>query len=151
MKKTIQFLLLSFCFMTAISFTSCQTSSETNHETVWSSDEKDSVINVQYVDNDGQSSSFFMNYLLFRSLYGSGGYTNVYNYYQSHPSEFNNTSTYTSYKPRTSTSDNSSYTSTSKSYTSPSYTPSKSYTSPNRSYTSPSYTPSRSYTSPSRH
>lgn len=152
MKKTIQFLLLSLSIMGAIFFSSCQTSSESTHKEVWSADGKDSVVNVQYVDNNGQSSNFFMNYLLFRSLYNSGGYPNVYHYYQSNPSQFASTSNYTSYKPRTSSSSeyssgSSSYSSPSRSYSSgSSSSSSSSYSSPSRSYSSPS----RSYSSPSR-
>ena len=128
MKRAFQFLLLSFCFVVTTFLSSCSTASTSNHETVWSSDGKDSVVNVVYVDNDGNQSNFFMNYLLFRNLYGSGGYSNVYNYYQNNPSQFASTSSYTNYKPKETS-------------------PSRSYTSPSRSFSSPS----RSFSSPSRH
>lgn len=170
MKKLLSILTISLLF-------ACNNGEQTGHETVYSENGKDSVVKVQYVQADGSSSNFFMNYLLFRSLMGGGGYSNVYHYYQSHPAEFTTSShsTYSRYTPPQPkvdhSSSSSSYTpsnakpssgiysgssSSSKSWSSPSRSSSstpKSYSSPSRSSSTParSYSsPSRSYSSPSR-
>lgn len=103
---------------------------------------QDSVVYMENQNSNGSVSSFFMNYMMFRTLFGSGGYNNVNGYYQGHQNDFSNQSRYYSYRPR--------YTSTNR------VTPTKTYSSPNRStsktYSSPSRssTPSRTYSSPTR-
>ena len=136
------------------------TGPSSDHEVRYSGDGKDSVVYVQ--NNNGMSTSgFFMNYLLFRTLFGNGGYTNVQNYYQNHPTEFNNEKQYSSYRERTprittkaptKTYSSPSRSTTKSNYSSPSRSSGSSYTSPSRSSSSKSSysSPSRSYSSPSR-
>lgn len=148
LKLVLLFLLGAFAILFLFS---CGTR-QTGHETRWNENGKDSVVHVQYVNDNGQVSSFFMNYLLFRTLFSSGGYSSVYNYYTSHPSEFQG-SNYNNYR-------NYNYSSnpTTQSYSSPSRSNSNngfssgSSSSPSRSYSSPSRSssPSKSYSSPSR-
>lgn len=162
-----------FFLATAIFMISCSTNSWDSESAYQGSSQgheirygpnKDSVVYVQ-TSNGSNSSNFFINYLLFRTLFSSGGYSNVYNYYQTHPTEFTRSSqsTYSSYKPKVETrsyvkpKSSSSYTSPSRktkyNYSTPSSSSSRSYSSPSRSYSSPSRSyssPSRSYSSPSR-
>lgn len=132
----------------------------------------DSTVYIRYVDQSGQQQSFFMDWILFNSLYSTGGYNSCYGYYHSHPSYFM-TPRYRRYNTYSSpviinhshnyfggsssgSSSRNSYSSPSRSYSSPSRgysSPSRSYSSPSRSYSSPSRSyssPSRSYSSPSR-
>lgn len=145
-------------------------SDESRHETRYSADGKDSVVYVHYRDNNGQYQDFFLNYLMFRTLFGGGGYSGYsacHNYYNSNPApRINNYHTYVVREDRSSnytrSTGNSSSSSSSKSFwnsgnksSGSSYSsPSRSYSSPSRSYSSPSRSyssPSRSYSSPSRH
>lgn len=138
-----------------------------SHEVVWNEKGKDSVVYVQVPREDGSFTNFYMNYLLFNSLFRSGGYTSINNYYTGHRHDFADQSRYSGYSRGYSPSYNShvnsnssnySGSSSNRSYSSPtrskSYsTPSRSYSSPSRSYSSPSRSyssPSRSYSSPSR-
>lgn len=140
------------------------------HERQWSDNGKDSVVYVQAYDNNGNMMQYYMNYLLFQSLFNSGGYNACHSYYRSHPGEFTTQYRYTSYRSRDAQPTASATTSKSSSYSSPSrssssssssYSTPKSYSSPSRSssssssYSSPSRSssyssPSRSYSSPSR-
>lgn len=150
---------------------SCSEKKESSWEAKYSPDGKDSVVNVNYVDNSGNQNNFFMNYLMFRMLFGNGGYQSVNNYYTTHKMEFSSPSSYSNYKPKPTYSSSSSSSpvrgysspstsSSSRSLSSPSRSsgyssPSRSsgYSSPSRSYSSParSYSsPSRGYSSPSR-
>lgn len=160
-------LIVLFSLFIVCLLSSCAPKTST-HEVQWSGDGKDSVVQVEHYDQQGNMSSFFMNYLLFRMLMSQGGYNHVYTYYQGHHSEFSHPERYHNYSSRndprvTSYSSKSGYTSPSRSsgsYNSPSRSssssPSKSYSSPSRStYSSPSRSsyssPSRSsYSSPSR-
>lgn len=151
--------------MAAVCFSSCNTD-DNRYETRYSADGKDSVVYVHYRDNNGNYQDFWMNYLIFKSLYNNGGYANCYTYYHSHPvPRINNYHYYTVQENRSSFMSNrpkSTYTgssgsstvgSTKKSWWSSGSSSSKSYTSPSRSYSSPSRSyssPSRSYSSPSR-
>lgn len=80
---------------------SCAPSS--NHEVRYSPDNRDSVVYVQYVDQNGNSQEFWMNYLIFSTLMQRGGYSNVYNYHQSHyrtdPGYNYNVSRFQNYRP----------------------------------------------------
>ena len=106
-----------------------------SYETRWSDDKKDSVVYVNYVNQDGGQSSFFMNYLLFHTLFSRGGYGAVYNHYTTSPSARLNNAHYSNYSPHRSTSDG---------------TWKDTYSSPSRkSNSSPSYTPPRPSSSPS--
>ena len=153
--------LLFICLLAVTFFSACKKNKQTSHETQWSSDKKDSVVYVNYRQQDGSFSNFYMNYMLYSMLFRQGGYGSVYNYYQQHPSEFSNQSRYSNYRSSSSFSssnnhNSSSYKPSSNSYSSPSRSyssPSRSYSSPSRSYSSPSRSyssPSRSYSSPSR-
>jgi hypothetical protein len=172
-------LLLSIVGLFACNDESTQSES-TSHEQRWSSDGKDSVVYVRYKDENGSWVNFYMQYLLFNSLFNNGGYNACYNHYRSNPAQYYNYHHYTSYQPRRkeaeppSTGHNvpaksnsspsrsnwssSSSSNSSKSYSSPSRSSSSgSYSSPSRSsggsYSSPSRSyssPSRSYSSPSR-
>lgn len=151
-------LLAIVCF----SFISCESSSD--HEVRYSPDGKDSVVYVNYRDDNGNMQNFWMNYMIFSMLMHQGGYGSVYNYYHSHPNPHYNPTIYQNYKTssRTYSSPSRTYSPSirsstpSRSYFSPSRsqsTPSRSYSSPSRSYSSPSRSyssPSRSYSSPSR-
>lgn len=129
-----------------------------SHELRLSGDNKDSVVYVSYVDPNGHQNNFFLNYLMFRTLFANGGYSNCYNYYYSHVRDLPTTNYYSSYKPVQTVSNNStrSYSSPVRSISSPSRStssPARSYSSPSRSYSSPvrSYSsPVRSYSSPVR-
>ncbi len=164
MKKYILLLSVAFIFLI-----SCTNQPDSTHEVRYSKDGKDSVVYVQSYEN-GQQNNFFMNYIMFRMLFGNGGYTNVYHYYEGHPYIRSYASNYNSYsmnntpisvRKSTSSSYYRSYSSPSRSTSSGSYSspsrssssPSRSYSSPSRSYSSPSRSyssPSRSYSSPSR-
>lgn len=170
MKKLLSFLLV-------LTMLSCEDNND--HEVRYSPDGKDSTVYVRYVDNSGNTQSFWMNYMMFQMLMNNGGYSSVYNYHRSNynnPIYRNNYNRYTRYERReygnvtTPSSPSRSYTpaptqtqsrrviksytpsSPSRTYTKPS-SPSRSYT-PSKSYTpsspSRSYTPSRTYSSPSR-
>lgn len=146
---------------------SCNTGVQSSHTAEWSPDGKDSVVNVTYVNDNGDQSSFFMNYMLFHTLFNNGGYSNVYRYYQGHPVEFTNytPAKYSNYSQKYTPKTSSYYSSPSRNnyssksngtYIPPSrdYTVPRSYSSPSRSYSSPSRSyssPSRSYSSPGRH
>lgn len=141
----------------------------------WSTTKQGDVV---YVDNG--SDSFFMNYLLYQTLFNRGGYPAVHNHYISTPSlqseqstlrstynkssysssfvsskpTVNNVSTPSRFKPIITSSNNYSTSNSSyKSYSTPSrssYT-TKSYSTPSRSsYSSSSSYKSSSYSSPSR-
>jgi hypothetical protein len=178
MKTYTPAFLVSMFLLCAVIVFSCNNDDESRHETRYSADGKDSVVYVHYRDNNGQYHDFFLNYLMFRSLYGGGGYNGYsacHNYYNSNPApRVNNYHTYVVHENRTrSTTTNTSGTSSSgsssknfwssgssssKSYSSPSRSSSsssssRSYSSPSKSYSSPSRSyssPSRSYSSPSR-
>jgi len=170
MKLFLAFLLV------VITLAACNMKQPSQHEAQWSQNGKDSVVYVQYRDENGSMTDFYMNYLLFNSLFRSGGYSACYNYHVNHPQS--RPASYSSYRPRnesgsSSHSASNSSSSPSRSYSSPSRSssssspsrssssptrsyssPSRSYSSPSRSYSSPSRSyssPSRSYTSPSRH
>ncbi len=155
-------LTLVFSLLVSIIVLSCkQNKPQSSSELQWSENQKDSVVYVNHQNGDGSFSNFYMNYILYRSLFGQGGYGAVNNYYQSHPAEFSNKSRYSSYKDRSYfTKREKSNINTPVSYSSPSRrtsptttTKSKSYSSPSRSYSSQSRSyssPSRSYSSPSR-
>lgn len=130
MKKVI-----FICFLGATVFLACEDNRETSHEIQWSSDKKDSIVYVNYRQQDGSFSNFYMNYVLYSMLFKQGGYGSVYNYYQQHPTEFNTQSRYSNYKPYSSPS--KSYLSPIRHFGSPS-SPSRNYSSPIRSYSSPS-------------
>jgi hypothetical protein len=145
-----------------------------SHEQQWSADGKDSVVYVRYKDDNGNWVNFYMQYLLFNSLFNSGGYNACYNHYHSNPAQYYNVSHYSSYRPRANVSEppatghhviksnsspsrsswssgSSSSSSSSKSSSSPSRSSSSSsYSSPSRSSGSSYSSPSRSYSSPSR-
>ena len=160
MKKFIIFCLIATVFL------ACKEKQQSSHEVQWSGNAKDSVVYVNHQNQDGSFSNFYMNYLLYSTLFRQGGYSGVNSYYNSHRSEFSNQSryhNYTNYKKNNINSNsvnstpsrilnNSNITPTkctpSKSYSTPSRSssPSRSYSSPSRSYSSPS----RSYSSPSR-
>jgi hypothetical protein len=141
------------------------------HEQQWSSDGKDSVVYVHYKDDNGNWVDFYMQYVLFNSLFNSGGYSACYNHYHSNPTHYYSNNYYTNYSPRPSSDRSStndrvpvkSYSSPSRSnWSSSSSASSKSHSSPSRSSSSSSYSspsrssgssyssPSRSYSSPSR-
>jgi len=152
----------------------CNDESDTSsHEQQWSSNGKDSVVYVRYRDDNGNWVDFYMQYMLFNSLFNSGGYSACYNHYRSNPTQYYSNNYYTSYHPRTSsiksstdhnvsvrsasspsrsTSPNwsNSSSSSSKSYSSPSRSSGSSYSSPSRSSSSGYSSPSRSYSSPLR-
>lgn len=134
------------------------TEDASGHTVNWSPDGKDSAANITYVNDNGSTSHFWMNYLLFRTLFDRGGYNGCYNYYTTHPTEFNNTSQYSSYTSRPGnmfTASSNTATSATK-YVPPANTKSspssgggnytKTYTSPSR----PSSISPSTYTSPSR-
>lgn len=156
-------------FIAVLTFASCSSPTpKTTHYTSYSADGKDSVVNVSYVNQQGQTSNFVLQYMMFRMLFANGGYNNCYNYYRQNPTYFvNQPSTYTSYKrynPTTTTAEqyNKSVSSSSpsrSSWLSSSSSNSSSYSSPSRSssggssYSSPSRSSSSSsssYSSPSR-
>lgn len=166
MKNSIYYL----AFAIIVSLSSCTgCSSEpqvSSYETRYSPN-GDSTVYVHYVDNSGRDQSFFMDYLLFSTLYSHGGYSSCYGYYNNHPAYFHSPryQSYSSYHTKTvinnhygSNSSNnrsriSSPSSPSRSTSSYKSSPSRSYSSPSRSYSSPSRSyssPSRSYSSPSR-
>lgn len=161
MKKVIVLSLLL-----VITLLSCkQNTQQSTSEVQWSGNQKDSVVYVNHQNNDGSFSNFYMNYLIYQTLFRQGGYTSVNNYYRSHPAEFSNQSRYSDYKDRSYFTkpdrtpsykpSSNSLSSPNRSYSAPSETKvkSKSYSSPSRSYSSPSRSyssPSRSYSSPSR-
>jgi hypothetical protein len=170
MKNSIYYLAVAII----ISLSSCAgCSSEpqvSSYETRYSPN-GDSTVYIHYVDNSGRDQSFFMDYLLFSTLYAHGGYGSCYGYYNNHPGYFHSPryQSYSSYHSRTvinnhygnSSSNNRSRISspsspsrsTSSYRSSSSSSPSRSYSSPSRSYSSPSRSyssPSRSYSSPSR-
>lgn len=58
-------------------------SSSSGHEAQWSPDGKDSVVYVRYQNDNGSFSNFYMNYLLFNTLFNRGGYSECYHYYNS--------------------------------------------------------------------
>jgi hypothetical protein len=160
--------------VTLFMFTGCA-GDDNRHEVRYSADGKDSVVYVHYRDDNGRYNDFFMNYLMFQTMFGNGGssgYTNVYHHYHA-----NNTNTayypaahsYTNYKAREtenpiisskrSSSSGSNYSSPARvpnpssssgsSYSSPARSKSN-YSSPSRSSGSSYSSPSRSYSSPSR-
>jgi hypothetical protein len=98
--------------------TACQQSNRNETDVRWSENGKDSVVYIQHRNEDGSNTNFYMNYLLYRSLFDNGGYGRVNGYYQTHPQEFSQASQslYNNYKPAI------------KSYSS----------SPSRSYSTPS-------------
>lgn len=65
---------------------------QSEYETQYSEDGRDSVVRIHYIDDRGRSNDFFMDYVLFNTLYGRGGYGNVYNYYRTNPAYFSNRS-----------------------------------------------------------
>lgn len=166
MKKFIIFCLIATVFL------ACKKEQKTSHEIQWSGNAKDSVVYVNHQNQDGSFNDFYMNYLLYSTLFRQGGYSGVNSYYNQHRSEFNNQSKYYNYSgykrnakssnpSRVLNSSNITYSLPSKTITTPSKstpsrsysTPSKSNSSPSRSYSSPSRSyssPSRSYSSPSR-
>lgn len=170
MKRLLTILTISALF-------ACNGDAEPSHEAQWSKDGKDSVVYVRYKDESGNWVNFYMQYMLFNSLFNSGGYNACYNHYRSNPTHYTNHNFYSSYTPRSSSvsasatghhtpvkstsSPSRSWTSSSSSSSGPSRSSSssssRSYSSPSRSsggsYSSPSRSyssPSRSYSSPSR-
>jgi hypothetical protein len=160
MKRLLLFIAIAGLF-------ACNGDVDTSHEAQWSKDGKDSVVYVRYKDDNGNWVNFYMQYLLFNSLFNQGGYNACYNYHRTHemPSYYQNR--YTSYRPRVQKTETStghhtpakSNSSPSRSWSSGSSSsgshssPSRSSSSPSRSYSSPSRSsssPSRSYSSPSR-
>lgn len=155
-------ILLGFAALVlGLFFSSCQPEKpmQSWHEKRYSG--SDSTVYVRYVDDNGQQQSFFMDWLLFNSLYSHGGYNNCYSYYHTHPAYFNSPR-YRSYNTYSSPviinhnthnyigNGSTGSTNPGRSYSSPSRTngPSyRNYSSPSRASSSPS---SRSYSSPSR-
>lgn len=166
--------LLTILAITALF--ACNGDVEPSHEAQWSKDGKDSVVYVRYKDESGNWINFYMQYMLFNSLFNSGGYNACYNHYRQNEGHYTVSNRYYhNYAPRSSSvSPNttghhvpvksnsspsrswSSGSSSSGSHSSPSSSsssPSRSYSSPSRSSSSPSRSyssPSRSYSSPSR-
>jgi len=161
-------LLLFLCIVALFACNDESTeSASSSHEQRWSDNGKDSIVYVRYKDENGSWVNFYMQYLLFNSLFNHGGYNACYNHYRSNPAQYYSYHQYTSYQPRSSTStfrstsssssspsrSNWSSSSSSRSNSSPSRSSSssKSYSSPSRSSSGNSYSsPSRSYSSPSR-
>lgn len=147
--------LIIICTLAIALFTSCA-QRDSYHDTVWSPDKKDSAVYVNYRQEDGSFTRFYMNYMLYSMLFNNGGYNNVYNYYRTNPGLHASQSRYTSY--RSASNFASSYGSSSPSRSrsgswGSSSGSSRSYSSPSRSYSSPSRSyssPSRSYSSPAR-
>ena len=151
------FFLMVILAISLVGLSSCQ-QRESSYAVQWSPDQKDSVVYVQHYDqSSNRYDDFYMNYFLYRSLFQSGGYSNVYNYYQQHPTEFQNEYRYSSYSSSNSPLRNSSV-SNNNSYSSPSRSTglsSSSSSSSRSSYSSPSRSSSSnssrsSYSSPSR-
>lgn len=151
-----------FALVSVLFLSSCER--QNNHQAQWSSDGKDSVVYVEYINSNGSLTSFYMNYMLFNSLFRQGGYGACYSYYNNYPERFVNTSSkYSNYRYDYSNRLKKSYSSPSQSFNNNSsgyYK--KSYSSPNQSsaakssYSSPSsYSSSssssykKSYSSPS--
>lgn len=148
--------IILFIFSAILIFTACK-QKQTGSDVQWSPDRKDSVVYVNYQRQDGSFSNFYMNYMLYSMLFRQGGYGSVYNYYESHPSEFyNQRSRYSGYRSNsyfTNRNGSSSYSSGTRSYSSPSRSvssPTRSSSSPSRSFFGSSGSSSRSFSSPSR-
>jgi len=166
MKNSIYYLALAI-IVSLSSCTGCSSEPQVSSYETRYSPNGDSTVYVHYVDNSGRDQSFFMDYLLFSTLYAHGGYGSCYGYYNNHPGYFHSPryQSYSSYHTKTvinnhysnSSSNNrsriSSPSSPNRSTSSYKSSPSRSYSSPSRSYSSPSRSyssPSRSYSSPSR-
>lgn len=129
-----------------------------SYQAQWSPDGKDSVVYVNYQKSDGSFVDFYINYLIFRSIFGNNGYQGVYTYQQQHPTSSSSYSTYASRQTEEMSGNSpSTYTSpnrTKTSYTSPNRQPGSSggstYTSPNRTSVSSSASNRSSYSSPNR-
>jgi hypothetical protein len=156
----------------------CNGDVNSSHEAQWSKDGKDSVVYVRYKEDNGNWVNFYMQYMLFQSLFNSGGYNACYGHYQQNAGHYTVSNRYYSnYQPRTrvgpsttghhvpaksssspsrswsSGSSSSHSSSPSRSSSSPSRSSGSSYSSPSRSSSSSSRSyssPSRSYSSPSR-
>lgn len=148
--------------------TSCVKKETATHSTAWNSTGSDSIVKVDTYDSNGNFMTYFMAYAVFRSLYSSGGYNAVNNYYyqnrasidrnyDGYSKSYNNTSNplkklntknssnsssgiYRSSSPShiSSSSSNNSYRSSSPSYKSSSSSSSSSYRSSSPSYRSSS-------------
>lgn len=153
--------LITICLLLVAMISCSPDKPKSSSEVQWNSSKNDSVVYVNYQREDGSFTNFYMNYILYSMLFNRGGYNGVYNYYNTHSSEFSNQSKYSNYSRVNSPSYYPSKTISTGSYSSPSRhtipssisSPSRqstpSYSSPSRSYSSPAYSsPSRSYSSP---
>jgi len=149
-------LMAAFTYLFALAISCNSNDSETTwHELRYSPDKKDSVVYVHYVDDSRTVTDFYINYLLFNSLFNNnGGYNSVYQNYNN-TSDHYEPHIYNNYRPLSNSSSN--YTTHNTNYTSPvrnSSSPvrSRGYSSPVRSTSSPARTssPIRSASSPAR-
>ena len=157
---------LLFLFLSSLVIFSACSPDNSSYETRYS-DNGDSTVYVRYIDDRGNDHSFFMDYVLFSTLYNHGGYNSCYGYYNTHRSYYDDYhyNKYNGYRPRTvihnnhyynndrgynndrrrisapSTRSNNNY-NTSRSTRSNSYSPST-----RSSYSSPSTSSTRSYSS----
>jgi hypothetical protein len=128
---------------------------DSSYDLQYSNDGSDSVVYVHYYDPQGNYQQFWMDYVMFQTLYNSGGYDRVYHYYYTTP--YYRTPAYsyryhrysTDYVPRTSRYYNRYHSGYSSSNTSPArrYSPSGGSNYVPRSRYNTSTTPKSKYNS----